>query len=418
MLAVLSGDRNRNGNNATSAAAFFCWQHKDQAIDLMNLHGVEKSDTQVLELKTRTSIDTLISKLGVLEVQDPKERDGRDGNPDKARFGKRVKKDALPKPWQQVSGPLLEVSEDSLAEATTPARPQFVRPSRPQQTHRRRRGLFSLLCCHGSDMEVQHPPRPRPRPARRRPSDGEADVSGAASDFRHGVTQNRIQHGQAKTTHHRPGTTPTMSQTAALRAWIPDTVPPQTFAALMTELSKPLTASDKSTGYIYMFWETPNSRPAPDVNLTRSLLEGDSSPRSTSKRRTSDALQSLSASKTVTLKIGRADNVTRRLHQWMRQCGRPITLIRFYPYVKDVQGHDADGGARVLAGKGDGAYPVPNVARVERLILVELASRRVKRKCDCGTEHREWFEVDASREGLRSVDEVIRRWVRWGEQMM
>lgn len=38
----------------------------------------------------------------------------------------------------------------------------------------------------------------------------------------------------------------------------------------------------------------------------------------------------------------------------------------------------------------------------------------------CGREHREWFEVEGvregSREGVREVDEVVRRWVGWSER--
>lgn len=36
----------------------------------------------------------------------------------------------------------------------------------------------------------------------------------------------------------------------------------------------------------------------------------------------------------------------------------------------------------------------------------------------CGKEHREWFEVEANRDGLRAVDEVIRRWVGWAERQI
>jgi len=59
----------------------------------------------------------------------------------------------------------------------------------------------------------------------------------------------------------------------------------------------------------------------------------------------------------------------------------------------------------------------PHVHRVERLIHIELGEKRVKQaKCGmCGKEHREWFEVEATREGLRSVDEVVKRWVGWAE---
>lgn len=51
------------------------------------------------------------------------------------------------------------------------------------------------------------------------------------------------------------------------------------------------------------------------------------------------------------------------------------------------------------------------------MIHIELAEKRVKKGCEaCGKEHREWFEVEASREGIKGVDEVVRRWVWWGEE--
>jgi hypothetical protein len=57
------------------------------------------------------------------------------------------------------------------------------------------------------------------------------------------------------------------------------------------------------------------------------------------------------------------------------------------------------------------------VARVERLIHVELGEQRIKRSCEgCGREHREWFEVEATKMGVKNVDEVVRRWVAWGER--
>jgi len=62
---------------------------------------------------------------------------------------------------------------------------------------------------------------------------------------------------------------------------------------------------------------------------------------------------------------------------------------------------------------------VPNVHKVERLIHIELHGKRAvgDGKCGaCGREHREWFEVEASRNGVRAVDEVVRRWVEWCER--
>lgn len=64
---------------------------------------------------------------------------------------------------------------------------------------------------------------------------------------------------------------------------------------------------------------------------------------------------------------------------------------------------------------------VANVNRIERLIHIELADKRAKStgKCEnCGREHREWFEVEASRNGVKEIDEVIRRWVDWGERQI
>lgn len=109
--------------------------------------------------------------------------------------------------------------------------------------------------------------------------------------------------------------------------------------------------------------------------------------------------------KTILLKIGRAQNVQRRLNQWTRQCGYKLSLIRYYPYHSD----EAPRTPR----------KVPRVNRVERLVHLELAGKRARGsgRCGaCGREHREWFEVEASREGVKGVDEVIRRWVGWVER--
>lgn len=56
--------------------------------------------------------------------------------------------------------------------------------------------------------------------------------------------------------------------------------------------------------------------------------------------------------------------------------------------------------------------------KVERLIHLELAGKRkdMGGKCGrCGKEHREWFEIEGSRAGLRGVDDVIQKWVKWAE---
>lgn len=109
------------------------------------------------------------------------------------------------------------------------------------------------------------------------------------------------------------------------------------------------------------------------------------------------------------LKIGRAANVQRRMNQWQRQCGYAIEMLRYYPYVPGA------------SDSSSGAVPrmTPHAHRVERLIHIELAGmglRATMDKCSaCGRDHREWFEVSASREGIRKVDDVIRKWIEWDE---
>ncbi len=63
---------------------------------------------------------------------------------------------------------------------------------------------------------------------------------------------------------------------------------------------------------------------------------------------------------------------------------------------------------------------MPHSHKVERLVHLELAGRGLRLsdgdKCRaCGKEHREWFEVEASRRAVEIVDEVVRRWADWDE---
>lgn len=83
-------------------------------------------------------------------------------------------------------------------------------------------------------------------------------------------------------------------------------------------------------------------------------------------------------------------------------------MLRYYPYLAGSQ-------------ESSGAVPhmTPHVKRVERLVHIELSGMGLRKdngKCEaCGREHREWFEVEATREGVKAVDRVIRRWVEWDE---
>jgi hypothetical protein len=164
---------------------------------------------------------------------------------------------------------------------------------------------------------------------------------------------------------------------------MPSSLSPGTTSLLLSELARPLSPQDREPGYIYVFHLTPSvPAAAPPTE-----------PGPGSK---------------ILLKIGRASNVQRRLNEWSRQCGHTPSLLRYYPHVPTP-----------AQGSRAAAVPrrVPNIHRVERLIHVELGEKRVSRACDgCEKVHREWFEVDGTREALKSVDEVVRRWVDWGER--
>lgn len=119
----------------------------------------------------------------------------------------------------------------------------------------------------------------------------------------------------------------------------------------------------------------------------------------------------------ILLKIGRANNVQRRLNEWKRQCGYNISLIRYYPYVPSSPGASPAVSPRASSRRASVApgTKVPYANKVERLIHLELGGMRTDiGKCGaCGREHREWFEVQATRAGVKMVDEVVRRWVDW-----
>lgn len=242
------------------------------------------------------------------------------------------------------------------------SQPQPVNPS-----------LFALLCCGGSSSNDSHYEIVRSR--ERADRKGDRQVSFAI---------------------------PPAPPKKARNSFIPRSLDEQTAVLLQMELSKPTSVADEP-GYIYMFWITADPNP-PVSKVVDSLLDGDmsSSPmRSPGK----------DGQKTIMVKIGRATNVHRRLSSWSKQCGYNLSLLRFYPHVSRT------GPASRGTPDEQGIRKVPFSHRVERLIHIELAGRRIKQgKCNnCGREHREWFAIDATRSGVQSTDAIIRRWVQWAE---
>jgi len=159
-----------------------------------------------------------------------------------------------------------------------------------------------------------------------------------------------------------------------------------------------------------MFWLTDS--PLSPSSTPSSTPSGGRTPRTTSDRLLRAAVNAVptpgGTRPKLLFKIGRAANVQRRLHQWTSQCGYNLSLIRYYPHTS------------ASSSPGKVARQVPNSHRIERLIHLELSATpgaNPKKKCEaCGKTHKEWFEVEASREGILAVDEVIKRWIEFGEK--
>lgn len=334
----------------------YCWQHKEQ-------HGMSAPATpsgRHHTLQERTSVDTLVERLNLLEVEQKNE--------------KKHKR----KPVQQ--------------EQEKPQRIQRTQPSERRKPRPQKQSNLSLFCCIGDADEKKYAPRPV-----------KSNQEGRTSSKLPSNTQTL-----RPPIHRDP-----LSITGEFLSLIPHTATPQTSALLLAELAKPVSVNDEE-GYIYMFWLTPEDLPSePALKAAPSLLAPPSQPRGQGGRRTSDVISSFATTvpnttdkKTILLKIGRAANVQKRLNEWTRQCGYNVSLIRYYPYHPSTSAQEAQ------------PRKVPNVHKVERLIHIELNAKRLqgKGKCDaCGKEHREWFEVEAGREAVRAVDEVIRRWSDWAE---
>ncbi|KAK5942124.1 hypothetical protein PMZ80_006078 [Knufia obscura] len=440
--------------NQGDAAAFFCWQHKDQAENLVAKVRQERRKTKIMPLHERSSIDTLAEKVGVLdldaEVNKP-ERNAKHGSGGDARRKKR--RETLPQEWQNVQGPLMTLPEDVVHEAmATPTKPPHRRTTYKQERYGRSNVKASWSCCIRSDDDYNDdgpPARRRERHEQRPPSSQTQPQSNRPVS--HGsrptaVTQTQMQERPAATPHrHSQQLTPTRppprpaahpssphTQTQNFLSLIPPHLNPNTTSALLSELSKPF-AKDDEAGYIYIFWLTPASEDStPDDDLASTILDGDldyqdnfrasaysdSRPRTTTARNRARALDRYASVKKhdreppkILLKIGRAQNVHRRMTQWTKQCNQNITLVRYYPHYASAAADP----------RGPGGAKVPHVNKVERLVHLELRGlgmgKEAEKCADCGREHREWFEVPATRDGLRGVDGVVRRWVQWAENL-
>ncbi|KAL1642496.1 hypothetical protein SLS61_009647 [Didymella pomorum] len=461
VLAVVSvaGD---SDSEDIGAAAYFCWQHKDQAEQLAATKG-NGPDTQLYPLKERSSIDTLVQRLGVPEVDDTlgSGRKRRDSNKkENGTLGNRPpRRINRPPTWNNVQGPLISVPSDVMAAQN---KRRDSRPSKPL-SQGERPGFWRSLCCGAADEDeievIRHKRRTshRPEHASQTPMQ-QVPQTPPRPQQTHGKRPSATSAPRPAPSPHTPGRKPAnnpaegASETGGMLRYIPQDVSPQLAATLLAELSKPISPHDDE-GYIYIFWLTPEaSGPAPSSTAS-TLLTPPSRP--DQGRRTSDVLRQYSVKQSsrprsgstrqrsgndangngeknnILLKIGRANNVHRRMNEWTRQCGYSLSLVRFYPYVSSLtptpSPQASPAGSRRTSAQNVNSNrrasdagvvrKVPTVMRVERMIHLELAEQRVMKKCEaCGKQHQEWFEVEATKDGVKKVDEVIKRWVEWAER--
>ena len=400
----------------------YCWQHKDQAEARpvggkrasSQTHRPQNGSTELFTLKEQRSIDTLVQKLGI---------DARSKHGGQARS-----KSKNPNPNHNSS--VVDFA----------AQPSAVGKYSSKPHSRKQQGFWSSLCCiSGGDDDdyleiVRHRKRVERNQSGIRPTEPTPLAATHAGHDGRSPGRASVPHWHKSETSH--------PQTSVLLSLIPPQLSPQVTSSLLAELLRPISPHDEE-GYIYIFWLTPQSKRRPQSSTAHSLIAGDSrASGSISDAMTEFSVEPASATKakerkpgekrkrTIMLKIGRASNVTRRMNEWSRQCGFALNLVRWYPHVPSSEtpttsthaashmSRQSPGGASPLShtSSGGNVRKVPHVKRVERLIHLELSTQQVMKQCEaCMKEHREWFEVEASQNGVARVDQTIKRWVSWAE---
>ncbi|KAL6233844.1 meiotically up-regulated gene 113-domain-containing protein [Aspergillus navahoensis] len=340
-------------NKITHMTAFYCWQHKDQAESILRW-TTWNSDPQ---RQPRSSIDTLMDRLGVLDINNASEK------PSKAQRKKKQTRHTF------CCFTIIEDGEPPLAAKPRPARPP---PARPQQVNQTSSVGPKLQSSSKPNSLLPWIP---------------ASLSPQTTSLLLAELAKPISPADEPGYIYMFWITPSISPRSDPP---PSDIAPALIPSAHRDISSDSDESDESPEQIQR--SNTAIRRARDLNTYSSAR----SPKSPG---------------TVRLKIGRTSNVTRRLNEWSKQCSNHLTLIRYYPYTSSSrrQGQGQNGGL-------EPGRKVPHVHRVERLIHLELADMRIRDlgPCpECGKGHKEWFEVAAERAALKRVDECIRRWVRW-----
>ena len=306
-------------------ADYYCWQHKNQAEERVVEEDkksagkrVKKRSTELFPVKERTSIDTLVQRLGIDAIPEENEKKSK----------RKTKEPRPPRRTETVDF----ANQETRPSTQAPFQENYGYEQPARRTKPRKVSFWASLCCmaDGGDDDYVEVVRHR-----KRVDDSQPTVSGApripSNKPTPPATRPATRPASAAMPPRRPVSTDlpirpaaqhrvSNSQTNHLLSLLPPHLSPQTTSALLAELIKPISPADEE-GYIYIFWLTPQSKDAPAESTARSLLTPPAS-RPKNDRRISDVMTEFSfdgsepdtkGKKTIMLKIGRANNVTRRM---------------------------------------------------------------------------------------------------------
>ncbi|KAI9661966.1 MAG: hypothetical protein M1831_002881 [Alyxoria varia] len=465
-LAARSAQAETTASDPTTSSVddtFYCWQHKDQAVTQSQQRNGHDPGGTLPPLLERTSIDTFVERLGGLDLK------SRSGKPAKSARQAANNVDDLHVGYEDGADHALARRTKHKASSMGP------RAARPRQ----QQSFWASLCCIGEEDDgdyieiVRHKRRSE---APRWTKQVQGRIMPVSSGGQLPTLQNSTSDRPDLANHSGP---PIMSYiphsltaqaTSLLLAELTKPIssfdePGYIYIFWLTDGAKSAPSNDDTSSLLVPPFSNENGfdqnqRRRSDVlrqystsKPPRRRVERTSDHSATS---TSGSGAATSHSRTILLKIGRASNVHRRMSEWSRQCGYNVSLVRFYPYISTCSlrqpspsqspqtppppplppplPRPASSPVRESfcppLDDGKVIRKVPYSHRVERLVHIELAARGLRapagpsdvlnasgngRCAACGREHREWFEVEASRNALKSVDEVIRKWVRWAE---
>lgn len=379
--------------------SLYCWQHKDQAsISAHSSPGPRRGNTPILE--ERTSIDTLADRLGLIDINDTPQK-----RPKPQRHNAEIASGY--RPHKKTSK---ESSSWCCFAILCPDPSYDERPARPRPTPIQRQETASMPAgfqagrkekqdYSGKPTTPEKADRPGSRPTPS-PLHSTGGYSPAGTPSRPPRTPNKLSPSPnpSRPSSRRPSDVKTLE---FLR--LVEDVPPDVAALLLAELAKPISDQDEP-GYIYIFRLEPEMLTSPPSSDASTPLR---TPKDLTTGHGGKQVVASQSQGTYLLKVGRANNVQRRLNEWKRQCDHEISLMRYYPYVSS---RDPDATPRKM----------PHSHKVERLIHIQLTGLNMRvtdrEKCkNCGREHREWFEVKADRESVADFDRIVRKWSDWNE---